>query len=176
MEEKDYDVADQLEALSDIFRHVLSRGKEMVSIEEEVNHLRNYMFIMNARYKNRAKIRIEMNEHLKDVKIPKLIIQPLVENAMLHGLEPKVEGGTIEVCIQRVKGQLTILVRDNGVGTDEEKIREKLADASEEHNVFALKNVDQRIKLKYGEPYGLDFKSRIGEGTEVRVTIPIRGK
>lgn len=174
VKEKDYDVADQLEALSDIFRHVLSRGKEMVSIEEEVNHLKNYMFIMNSRYKNRAKIRIEMDEHLKAVKIPKLIIQPLVENAMLHGLEPKVEGGTIEVCIQRENELLTIIVRDNGVGTDEEKIRKKLADAKEEHNVFALKNLDQRIKLKYGKHYGLHFKSRTGEGTEVRVTMPMQ--
>lgn len=176
VKEKDYDVAEQLEALSDIFRHVLSRGKEMVTIEEEVNHLKNYMFIMNSRYKNRAKMRIEMEEGLKYFKIPKLILQPLVENAMLHGLEPKIEGGTIEVWIQREDELLTIIVRDNGVGTDEEKIREKLADAQEEHNVFALKNLDQRIKLKYGKEYGLYFKSRTGVGTEVRVTMPMQGE
>ena len=117
-----------------------------------------------------------MEEGLKYFKIPKLILQPLVENAMLHGLEPKIEGGTIEVWIQREDELLTIIVRDNGVGTDEEKIREKLADAQEEHNVFALKNLDQRIKLKYGKEYGLYFKSRTGVGTEVRVTMPMQGE
>lgn len=169
---KDYDVGDQIEALADIFRHVLSRGKDMVTIEEEINHLENYMFIMNARYKNRAKVKMEVDDSLRMHMIPKLIIQPLVENAMLHGLEPKMEGGVIQVSVKKEQKAVKITVMDNGVGVDEEIIREKLRDKKEVHNVFALKNLDQRIKLKYGEGYGLTFKSEIGRGTVVEVDMP----
>lgn len=173
---KDYAVADQLEALSEIFRHVLSRGSDMVTVKSEVEFLNHYMMLMQARFGRRIRIHIYLPEELNTHLIPKLIIQPLVENAILHGLEPKKEGGLIEVMVGRSPSALEIMVSDDGVGADEDQIRSRMNGHSDLQDTFALCNIDERIKLRYGNGYGLKFESRMGVGCRVTVTLPFEGE
>jgi len=170
---RDYAVGEQLEALSAIFRHVLNRGEECVTIASEVEFIRNYMAIMESRFGRRVKIQIQTEPGLEQVLIPKLIIQPLVENGILHGLEPKKEGGTILITIEVQGDNLVIAVEDDGVGADEAEITEKMKNRESGKDTFALKNIDDRIKLRYGSAYGLCFESKPGKGTRVLVVMPL---
>lgn len=170
---RDYAVGEQLEALSAIFRHVLNRGEECVTIASEVEFIQNYMAIMESRFGRRVKIQIQAEPGLEQVLIPKLIIQPLVENGILHGLEPKKEGGTILITIEVQGDNLVIAVEDDGVGADEAQITEKMKNRESGKDTFALKNIDDRIKLRYGSAYGLCFESKPGKGTRVLVMMPL---
>lgn len=167
---KDYMVADQLEALSGIFRHVLSKGRDLVTLESELEFINNYMEIMQARFGKRVKMEIQAEPGLEQVMIPKLIFQPLIENGILHGLEPKKEGGRIWITVSREDNQLMIQVCDDGVGVDEEQLKEQMKHGGKG---FALKNINDRLKLRYGEHYGLTFRSEPRKGTAVVVRLPI---
>lgn len=169
---KNYDVSEQIEALAEIFRHVLNKGEPLVTVRQELDYLESYMFIQKRKYGNRIKLHVETEPDLLNCKMPKLVLQPLVENAILHGLEQVVEGGVIEVEIARVAEGIRFVVADNGVGTDETEIRQMMKSDHEVKNVFALKNIDDRIKLSYGQDFGLTFTSKIGIGTRVEVLIP----
>ncbi|RZT02981.1 cache domain-containing sensor histidine kinase [Cuneatibacter caecimuris] len=173
---RDYEAGDQLEALSEIFRHVLSRGREMVTLQNELDFLQNYILIMQARFGSRVKVHVQIPEEMKEYKIPKLLIQPLVENAILHGLEPKKEGGLITVTASRAGAGMEIAVEDNGVGADEEQIRKRMHEHSQLQDTFALCNIDERIKLKYGKEYGLHFESQIDRGCRVTLMLPVEEK
>lgn len=172
LKNRDYDVSEQIEALSGIFKHVLNKGREIVSVREEIDFLKDYMFLQKAKYGDRITLDIRVENDSLEYATPKLILQPLVENAILHGLEQKVEGGTIQVDIAREDGILRFVVRDDGKGSDEAKIRSMLADGEQSTNIFALKNIDERIKLRFGDSYGLSFHSREGSGTRVEVRLP----
>ena len=170
---RDYSVGEQLEALAAIFRHVLNQGEECVTIASEVEFIQNYMAIMESRFGRRVKIQIQTEPGLEKVMIPKLIIQPLVENGILHGLEPKKEGGTILITIAEREKKLVIAVEDDGVGADAAEIVKKMKDGDGGKDTFALKNIDDRIRLRYGNSYGLRFESKPGEGTRVLVVMPL---
>ena len=165
-------IAEQVEALSDIFRHALSAGREIVTVGQEVDHLRSYILIQKNRFGERIQVDIRVEEELKECRVLKLILQPLVENAIVHGLEDKIEGGAIEVDIRSEEDLLVYVVEDNGVGTDEDRINHYLQEPEEEHNAFALKNIDERIKIKYGDSYGIRFQSQPEVGTRVEVRLP----
>ena len=144
----------------------------MWTIASEVEFIQNYMAIMESRFGRRVKIQIQTEPGLEKVMIPKLIIQPLVENGILHGLEPKKEGGTILITIAEREKKLVIAVEDDGVGADEAEIV-KTMDGHGGKDTFALKNIDDRIRLRYGNSYGLRFESKPGEGTRVLVVMPL---
>ncbi len=171
MEDKQ-EIAEQVEALSDIFRHALSGGKEMVTVKKEIEHLKNYILIQKNRFGDRLQVDIQVQDSTQECWVLKLILQPLVENAIVHGLEKKMEGGTVYVSVKRDGNRLYYQVEDDGVGTDEQLINSYLHEDGEEHNVFALKNIDERIKLKYGADYGLSFHSTVGVGTRVEICLP----
>jgi two-component system sensor histidine kinase YesM len=173
VQNSDYEVSDQIEALSDLLRHMLSKGNDMVTIGQELDQLENYLSIMSFRYGNRLNYTITVSAELRDVLIPKLILQPLVENAVLHGIDQRVEEGKIDVRIEKTGGLLHISVGDNGVGADAEKVNRMLQDTAASHDVFALKNINQRIKMRYGETYSLVFESTPGTGTLVTMVIPL---
>jgi two-component system sensor histidine kinase YesM len=170
---KDFVVNIQLEALADVFRHVLSKGKEIISISEEVEFIKSYILLQEAKYSDRIKFIMEIEDNVLLYKTPKLILQPLVENAILHGLDSKIEGGFIEVSIHMVEDVIIFCVTDNGIGVDQSLIRERFHNDDDKDKVFALKNIDERIKLKYGSRFGMVFSSEIGVGTKVEVVIPI---
>jgi len=169
---KDYAVGEQIEALSDIFRHVLNKGKDMTTIKEELDHLNNYIFIQRSRYGDRIFVDIQVDESLMEYITPKLILQPLVENSFQHGLECKVGGGKIQIQIEKLENGIKYSVTDDGIGTDQDKITKMISSKTESHNVFALNNINDRIQLKYGKEYGLKFSSQAGIGTTVEVIIP----
>jgi two-component system sensor histidine kinase YesM len=170
---RDVEVGRQIEALADMFRHILGKGNDIVTVEQEIRQLETYLFIMNFRYRDRIKCAIIADDAVKNIKIPKLILQPIVENSILHGIEPHIHNGEITVRIEIRENILYIVVSDNGCGADEKIINTRLQSKETDDNVFALKNIDRRIKLRYGGKYGIHFASAIGKGTVVTLVIPV---
>jgi len=169
-------------ALSSFFRIALSRGKDWISIQQEIEHVRSYLTIQRMRYRDILNYKIEVDEDILDGTILKLTLQPLVENALYHGIKNKRNGGTIVVRAQRVGADLVRLeVQDDGVGFTPQKlaqIRSTLEDETGEISLkeggFGLENVNRRIKLYYGKEYGLYVQSRYLGGTQVVARIPLQ--
>jgi len=164
---------EQIEALSRMFRHVLNNGEEITSIQNELDHLRNYIFIQENRFQDNIVFNIQSDERLMDCQIMKLLLQPLVENAVHHGLQRKVGGGYVNISIRQEGENLTLIVEDNGLGADETRVRQILASGVDEEEGFALRNINDRIQLKYGNRYGLEFSSKKNVGTKVMIIIPL---
>lgn len=169
---KAYDVADQIEALSEMYKYSLSKGRKMISFKEELVFLDNYFFIMKARYKKRIEFKVSVDETYEAIEIPKLILQPLIENAVFHGLEPLNTGGCVWIEASRQGGELIITVGDNGIGTDGEALMEKINSQVNDGEALALKNIDMRMRLHYGKEHGILLESRPGEGCRVILRIP----
>lgn len=167
----DYEVSEQVEALADIFRHVLNRGEQVTTVAHEVEHLKSYLVIQKSRMGERVRVQLHIAPGLEDYLCPKLILQPLVENAINHGLRDTESGGLIRVEIRREGGFLHFVVIDNGMGTDEEEIERMLRSDEASPRIFALKNVNDRIRLRFGEECRLQLYSIPGQGTRVEVTI-----
>ena len=165
---------EQIEALSRIFRHVLNKGKETTTVRDELMHLRDYIFIQENRFKDTIRTDIQLDDSLIDCETLKLILQPLVENSYQHSLQRKVGGGFIHVGVEKEGESIRYTVTDDGLGADEEKIRTILYGNTESGSGFALKNIHDRIQLKYGQSYGLVFSSEKNKGTTVTVTFPYR--
>lgn len=172
---RQYDLAEQIEALSNLFKHALNQGKQMTTVEKEIAHLKDYLTIQKNRFGERIKTTIDVEEEVQKCTVLNLILQPLVENAIVHGLETKIEGGSIHVRIRKEGESLFYIVEDDGVGTEQEKIRRWIVERKDSNNALALDNINQRIKCKYGEEYGISFYSEIGVGTKVEVKMPLEG-
>jgi two-component system sensor histidine kinase YesM len=168
-------------ALSDFFRISLSKGMDWITIGEEVERIRSYLTIQKMRYRDILDFKIEVDENVSENTILKLILQPLVENALYHGIKNKRQGGTISVRAQR-KGRDEILleVEDNGIGFMPEKLAQLQAELKDNsgdikfESGFGLGNVNKRIRLYYGEPYGLSVQSEYMTGTCVTLVIPAK--
>jgi two-component system sensor histidine kinase YesM len=179
---KTHQVIEIVRALSSFFRIALSKGKDWISIRQEIEHVSSYLTIQKMRYRDILDYKIEVDEDLLDGTILKLTLQPLVENALYHGIKNKRNGGTIVVRAQRVGADLVRLeVQDDGVGFTPYKlaqIRDVLNDDSGEISLteggFGLANVNKRIKLYYGKQYGLYVQSEYLGGTQVVVRIPLQ--
>lgn len=175
IKQKQYDLAEQIEALSNMFKHALNEGREFTSVDKEVRHLKDYMTIQKNRFGDRMKLEIDVESGTEKYSVLNLVLQPLVENSIVHGLESKLGEGKIEVRIFRKDNILIYSVKDNGLGTNPEIIRERLKKREDTHNAFALDNINQRVKCTYGEQYGIEFDSEIGKGTTVIVKMPVEG-
>ena len=161
--------------LAKFFRISLSKGKNKITVEEEFEHVRSYLYIQNLKYKNTFTYHIEMREGTEHIQTLKLVLQPLVENCIAHGIIHMEEEGEIWITSDIKEGDLLMCVRDNGWGMTEEKVQSLLAgevEAKGGHSGIGVKNVNQRIKLYYGEAYGLFIESEPDEGTTVTVRIP----
>lgn len=173
MRNKDYEVSNQLEALSEIFKTVLNFGYDLLTLEEELDFVSNYMYLMKSRLHEPIQLITDIEEGLLSVTVPKLVLQPLVENAIKHGFETKEAGGKIKIIARRRGEDLLIRVLDNGVGTDQAKIRRTMAQEKEEE-AFVLISIDRRLKVRYGDGYGLTFHSKRGLGTMCVLTLKIQ--
>ena len=168
-------------ALSDFFRISLSKGMDWITIGEEMQLIRSYLTIQKMRYRDILDFKIEVNEEVAENTILKLILQPLVENALYHGIKNKRQGGTINVRARRNgKKEVLLEVEDNGIGFAPERLaqlRARLENDSGDiglENGFGIGNVNRRIRLYYGRPYGLSIESEYTIGTCVTVVIPAK--
>lgn len=169
-------VVDMVGSLSDFFRTSLNQGKDMVSVKEELQHSRSYLEIQQVRYQDILQYEIQVPEPLFCYLIPKITIQPLVENALYHGIKNKRGIGKIMITGKREKDYFVLIVEDNGAGMSRERleaVREGMNQKSQtEKDIYALYNVNERIRLNFGQKYGLSIDSILGEGTTVQVMLP----
>ena len=162
--------------LSDFFRLSLNKGKENVLIREELQHVRSYLEIQHIRYQDILTFEINVPEEFNEYKIPKLTIQPIVGNALYHGIKNKRGGGKITIYAEEKRDHFTIVVEDTGKGMDEERLRQvrkAIRNGTPEKNVvYGLYNVNERIRLNFGEGYGIHLESVLNKGTRVRIRLP----
>lgn len=163
-------------SLSAFFRLVLSKGREYITIREEEQHIRSYLQIQQVRYHDILEYDIDINKDIYEYKILKLTLQPLIENSLYHGIKYKRAMGSIIVRGYRDGENVILTVRDTGVGMDEDtlnKLRDEISrPCKETESGFGLANVNERIKMNFGNEYGMTVESKVGEGTVVTVTIP----
>lgn len=177
-EHNENDIVEIIEAFTNLLRISLSRGKEIITVKEELIHIESYLTIQKIRYEEKLDYEINFQEEILDYKVIKLILQPLVENAIYHGIKEKRGNGKLIVNAEKRNGSLYFSISDNGKGIEKEKL-ELINEMLKKDNVKEIKigygvfNVNERIKLIYGEDYGLTFKSIYGKGTIVEIKHPI---
>ncbi len=165
-------------ALARFFRISLSKGKSIITVKDELEHVRNYLMIQQMRFKNKFVYKIEAGEDVLNLVSLKLMLQPLVENAIYHGMEFMDGDGEICVEVYRDAEELRFLVRDNGLGMTEKQVAELLGEkhhvSSKRGSGIGVKNVMERIKLYFGDDYGLSIWSEPDEGTTITIRLPAR--
>ena len=171
-------VSSLCQSLSNIFRYSLDMKHPYSTVGKEMNHLKNYIFVMNVRMREEVKYAFHIEETVLQDSIPRISLQPLVENAINHGLKNKHGEKKITITAQEQNGILQVSVRDNGVGMDSAEINRKLEendkDIVESGNSIGIYNINARMKMLYGERYGLSVESVMGEGSCVFLRIPRR--
>ena len=164
-------------ALSDFFRISLSQGKDWIPLSEEIKHLTGYLTIQKIRYRDILDYEIHISENLYHIQVLKLLLQPLVENAIYHGVKHRRGRGMIRVTGEARDGWLILSVRDNGRGMTEERLRQVRSGLSADRNEgagYGLFNVNKRIQLYYTQPQGIQIESEEKNGTTVSLRVPIR--
>lgn len=167
--------------LGEIFRYSLGKNHgDFVTLEEELKHIENYVFIQKVRYADRLEVFYNVENVAKGCLVPRFILQPIVENAIIHGIDPKSNGGTIEVLVYIEENGLFIRIEDDGVGmsgTMVNNINEMLCRNSgsvEEVQNIGIKNVNSRIKFVYGEEYGVHIESMEHKGSSIVIRLPVK--
>lgn len=169
------EVVGMVENLSDFFRISLSKGNDVISIKDEIQHVRSYLEIQQVRYRDILTFDIDVQENMMDMRIPKISVQPLVENALYHGIKNKRGVGKIEIKGEKKYDRIIISVKDNGIGMtkeDLERVRNGMVfGKSEDNSVFGLYNVNERIRLKFGEKSGVSIDSEYNVGTVAEIVL-----
>lgn len=169
-------VVSMVGSLSKFFRTSLNQGKDIISIEEELQHVRSYLEIQQIRYQDILEYEIDVPQELGMYRIPKITIQPLVENALYHGIKNKRGLGTISITGEKAEDCFYLYVTDNGIGMGEKRlqqIKDRIGqNAPDENEIYGLYNVNERIRLKFGQEYGISIKSVHMEGTQVCIRLP----
>lgn len=162
-------------ALAKFFRISLSKGKNIITVKDEVEHVRNYLMIQNMRFKNRFEYSIDVDEKVLSYSSLKLMLQPLVENAIYHGMEFMDGDGEIDVKVFKEDNSLYFTITDNGLGMSEDMVETLLNKdfvPSKKGSGIGVKNVNERIKLYFGSEYGLKVESEPDEGTKITIHLP----
>ena len=150
-------------SLAAFFRLSLNGGRELISVEDELEHVRQYLYIQKERYENKLNYTISAPDHLLDYTVPKLILQPIVENSIYHGIKPLNGPGQVTITLQEI-----FTVSDNGVGFHPAAAG---SDGAPRLGSIGLRNVDERLKLYYGPEYGIAVHSAPGAGCRVEITV-----
>lgn len=180
-------IADTTEALATFFRYTITDVRRFVTLSDELDNVDNYFIIQKFRFGDKLDMNVELeSEELMGARLPKLLLQPLVENAVSHGLECKVGEGMVTIAVESSERNLFISVKDNGLGMPQDKVtelnsifysqdktRKRYGQEKNRKGGIALPNVNSRIKLLFGEDYGLHVFSVEGVGTELRMTLPL---
>lgn len=155
-------------SLAAFFRLSLNGGRELISVEDELEHVRQYLYIQKERYENKLNYTISAPDHLLDYTVPKLILQPIVENSIYHGIKPLDGPGQVTITLQEMEERLIFTVSDNGVGFHPAAAG---SDGAPRLGSIGLRNVDERLKLYYGPEYGIAVHSAPGAGCRVEITV-----
>ena len=180
-------IADMTEALAKFFRYTITKVENLVSVEEELDNCETYFLIQKYRFGSRLQLHIlyeeESRESIMNCKIPKLTLQPILENSIIHGTELKIGTGNLTIQFEQTDKRLIIRISDDGAGMDEQTLAKlnrqlgrggrALTDQEEKRGGIALVNVNNRIHLLFGEEYGMHIYSIKGKGTDVEVTLPV---
>lgn len=168
------EVVTTISSLSKFFRISLSGGKQVITVQEELEHVRHYLIIQQIRFRNKFTYEIESDESVLSLHTMKLILQPLVENAIIHGLQSAVDEGHIHIQARSVDQQLVYTITDNGAGIPPKRLQEIILGQVEsaEGSGVGLHNVHERLRLYYGDGYGLEIESEPDEGTCVTLRLP----
>ncbi|MGN0364090.1 MAG: sensor histidine kinase [Bilifractor sp.] len=175
---QDPDVVPMTEALAKLMRISLNRGREFIPVADEMEQVRNYLIIQSMRYQDKFDYSVETEEDVRQLLTIKLIVQPLVENSIYHGIKEKEGRCHLEVRAFREKGNLIFLIRDDGIGMDAVTCagiltKKNFTDRPKgKGNGIGVYNVNERIQLEYGKDYGISYRSEVGKGTEARICIP----
>lgn len=163
-------------ALSQLFRLVLSKGQEIIPIKNEKEHIETYLSIQQVRYNDILDFSIDIDKDIYNYEIQKLTLQPLVENSLYHGIKYKRAKGKIEVTGRKEEDNIILSIKDDGVGMDEDtlnRLRTEIKRKCKETDAgFGLANVNERIRMHFGEEYGMTIDSKLNKGTVVTVIIP----
>jgi len=162
-------------ALASLLRYSLRKIDQLVPLSEEILHIRLYLFIHQIRYPDRIRVEIDVPQELMTVRVPLLTLQPLVENAIVHGLEPKIEGGTVRISGRKCNGQALIVVEDTGVGMPPDRLAEVVSSRSGRGHTtgLGLNNVRSRLRHYFGPESDITVESRPGAGTRVTIRVPL---
>lgn len=175
-ETNDSNIVAMTEALAKLFRISLNKGNEEISLERELEHVKNYLIIQSMRYADKFTYEISAEPGVERCRTIKLILQPIVENCIYHGIKKKRGIGKITIRAYRREQNLIIEVSDDGCGMPEEICRKILSDEIESENIsgsgIGVKNVNERIQLRFGKKYGLSYSSEEGIGTTVTYVLP----
>jgi sensor histidine kinase YesM len=169
-------------SFSELLRYTLKKNStHLVCFKEEIEYIQNYLKIQSIRLGNRLQYNIEVEEKLMDVMTPFMMLQPIVENAINHGIEKKRDGGTIEVVGYKENKKMIIKIKDNGVGLSKEKIdnifninKNNEKDKSSTGLGIGLNNLNRRLEYYYNGKHSMDIYSNEGEGTTIKIEIPIK--
>ncbi|MDQ0149760.1 sensor histidine kinase [Eubacterium multiforme] len=170
---EDMSVSNGLGALAKLLRNTIVNSKEFVTVKEEIDNIKNYIVIQKLRYGDSFDVNYNIKEEVYHIKIIKFILQPIVENCILHGFDEEKDNQKIDIYISKIEKFLEIIIRDNGKGFDSNENKKK-----NKGNLSGIgyKNVFERIELTYGENCEMNLKSAIGYGTEVKILLPIDNK
>ncbi len=172
------DVVKMVEALTNMFRLGLSQGKDFITVREEIEHVRNYLYIQGVRYEDKLKYEISTSDECMKIVIPKLILQPLVENAIYHGIKLKKGGGFIRIGAEKVGKELVLVVYDTGAGMSREKLNELRESIEAIKNgrsgSFGMTYIIERLRLYATEGFDIEVDSYEGAFTQVRVRLTIK--
>ncbi len=158
--------------LSDLFRRTLKQNSKIVTLEEDLKSTMNYIAIEKARFGSNLVVDIDVDERLLKYKVPSFTLQPILENAVKHGISPKVGIGKVKIKADDDNKSLIIKIIDNGVGIESDKLNEIFESGYGENSGIGLSNVNSRIKKIYGIQYGIEIDSQLDKGTEVIIRIP----
>ncbi len=169
------EVVEMTDSLAKLFRISINRGSEFVTLSQELEHIESYLKIQKLRYGEKLNYSIEADSSLLTCRMVKIIIQPIVENAIYHGIKKSASPGNIWIRVMDLGENLQIIVEDDGTGMDENILRKVLnqnTNGSTSKGGIGVYNVDQRIKLYYGNEFGVSIESEVFEGTKVTMTLP----
>lgn len=175
------EISKMVSSLGNLFRWSVKTKDKFVTMEEELDYISSYLDLIKLRYGSKLDIRLAFDDDILDLKIPKLLLQPIVENSVIHGIEPLEEMKRIHLSGERLEDKVEISVMDNGIGMKEDDLNELISslDSRQENADYyriGIRNVHQRIKLIFGSGYGLIITSKEGAGTTVKIRIPAVGK
>jgi two-component system LytT family sensor kinase len=159
--------------LADFFRHSLRKHGSLISLREELEYVNTYLFLEEARFGDKLKVVEQIMPELLNHQVPVLSLQPLVENAVKHGISKKIEGGTIKIIARKERDHMIIMVKDNGMGVPAEQLEHIFTPGYGSGNGVGLSNVNERLQVLYGKEYGIRFASVEGKGTTVIMRIPL---